>query len=644
MRDELKRVISSSNFWQALGNNSSKASCCGHDHGEEHFHMEGNFLIAQKAVSQAIDIVFGDDFDNTDPQHHDSLTIIAAIQKAQDQLSGRDNFVSKRTEDFNEHFNIVESLHGTQIAEEVLAMPDAKKFLVKKFDLSNTRAKANVILESRENALEKAGQIVDLVFKDAVDPLVEAAGSVYKATPSLGMIALGLGTAQLVLRACDYQESANHLRDNIGAATEAGSFFVLVNGVLENFSHSFILAAPAIASVAAYDKGLKPIYDYCLQKRSSSTIDHHHDHNHDHHHDHHHHDIESNTINTGSFEINEHDKTVQLLKKAESLINEDEMWIGLRKHQLAYQDNNLETVLKDGIHHLITELEDDPTQMNSLLQSGFQQTLRDSFEMLRTYAQIYEKKNPAHGVSKFIDEFCDHFARDALLLIEPSKDVKMAAFCCRLYEGLVTFEERIRESLPHMPTGQQVLMAASVIGGLYASSEIYQSITGQKEEYSDYVTNFPDHLFEWLQLDQMYDNLGGGAAMTEYFKDFFAKFNLAENSTHLGIAAAPFAVYSKMGSKMFDGMTHTPLNYLAYAADLTSSYISSTKETMAGWFGNNYASPPTRQNTTEIEIIEEDLKSIDDQTINHDPSNKPNNNSLEMTKKLASINDLDIYL
>jgi hypothetical protein len=480
-------------------------------------------------------------------------------------------------------------------------MPNAKKYLVQKFDLGSTRAKADVILRSQETALTKAGNLVDLGFKDAADLLVEAAGSLYKAAPSLAVAGLTLGTAQMVLRSCGDQENANKLRDNIGASTEAAAFFVLVNGVLENLSHSFILAAPAFATVAAYDSAyskLKPIYDYfrsentLSQKRSDGL------------------DIEANATDKREFDEKESDsgpssfftaaecediyssfkkedlvKTLNILERAKSLIDEDEMWIGLKKHQLAYQDNDLENNLKSRLECLIFELKENPTQINKLSQEDSGKTLRDSFEMIKAYAEVYENKNRASGVKQFLHEFCNHFARDAILLVEPSKESKSAAFYCRSYNGLVSFEERVKESLPHMPTGQQMFLAATVIGALYSASAIYKSATGEEEVYSDYVTNFPDHLFEWLHLDEMYQNMGGGAEITESFKDFFAGFNLAENSTHLGIVVAPFAAYAQMGSKMFDGITHAPANYLAYAADLTSSYVAATKAVVGSWFG-----------------------------------------------------------
>ena len=484
-------------------------------------------------------------------------------------------------------------------------------------------------------------------FKDAADSLVEAAGSVYKATPSLAISGLVLGTAQMVLRSLDDQESANKLRDNIGASTEAAAFFVLVNGVLENLSHSFILAAPAFATVAAYDSAyskLKPIYDYCRSKSDASRI-------------------ESNSLGdvemqggnieaaenefgggqeselqfSGSFKKEDSDKTIKLLKRARSLINEDEMWLGLRKHQLAYQDNGLEKKLKSELELLIAELEKNETHINELLQVDFKQTLRDGFEILKSYAEVYKDKNPASGVGQFLNEFCDHFARDAILLNEPSKEAKSAAFYCRSYNGLVSLEERVKESLPHMPTGQQMLLAATVIGTLYSASAIYKAATGEEEVYSDYVTNFPDHLFEWLHLDQMYQNMGGGAELTESFKDFFAGFNLAENSTHLGIVVAPFAAYAQMGSRMFDGIKHAPANYLAYAADLTNSYVAATIAVVVGWFSkdNSITAAP------EVDIAKVEDRPKIERTVSLDRSSQSRELIQSLSGEKKSDEDVD---
>ena len=471
---------------------------------------------------------------------------------------------------------------GKKIADEVIAMPDAKKYLILKFSLNSTRKKADVIISNQESVIKKAQDLVDLGFKNAVEPLIEIASSTYKAAPSLAVAGLTLGTAQMILRSANDQESANRLRDNIGASTEAAAFFVLVNGVLENLSHSLILAAPAFITLAAYDTvhpNLKTIYDYFsgqsleppLTENNQEFID-----------------IEmceeEVSLCEGSF--SDHNKAIFLLQRAKSLINEDQMWEGLRKHQLIYKDNGLESDLKSKIQDLIIAVKENPSLLNRLLRQDFNQTLCDSFEMLKAYSEVYRKKNPASGVDKFVDEFCDFFARDAVLLSEPSKNAKIAAFSCKVEAGLVSFEERIKESLPHIPTGQQVFLAATVIGALYSASAIYKSITGEEEIYSEYVTNFPDHLFEWLQLDQMYQNMGGGAQVTEAFKEFFARFNLAENSTHLGIAVAPFAAYSQMGSKIFEGAVHKPINYLAYVANAANSYAS----LMGRWFGGNSSS------------------------------------------------------
>ena len=104
MQDELAIVNSSDAFWQALDSNFSQAPC-GHDHGQgdEHFHMAGNFLIAQEKIREAIETVFGESFDSANHEHRDHLITLAAIQKAQDQLSGDLGFVSQRTSEFNKH-------------------------------------------------------------------------------------------------------------------------------------------------------------------------------------------------------------------------------------------------------------------------------------------------------------------------------------------------------------------------------------------------------------------------------------------------------------------------------------------------------------------------------------------------------------
>ena len=160
MQDELAIVNSSNAFWQRLDSAFSRASC-GHDHGEgeQHFHMAGNFLAAQEKISEAISVVFGDGFDSANLEHRNHLFTLAAVQKAQDQLTGGKDFVSQRTKNFNQHFKILDNLAGKKIAGEIIAMPDAKKYLVKKFNLDNTPAKADVIIATQESALKKAGDL-----------------------------------------------------------------------------------------------------------------------------------------------------------------------------------------------------------------------------------------------------------------------------------------------------------------------------------------------------------------------------------------------------------------------------------------------------------------------------------------------------
>ena len=194
MQDELAIVNSSNAFWQKLDSAFSRASC-GHDHGEgeQHFHMAGNFLVAQEKISDAISTVFGDGFDSANSDHRDHLFVLAAVQKAQDQITGGKDFVSQRTKDFNKHFSISDDLLGKKIAGEIIAMPDAKKYLVRKFHLDSTRAKADVIIASREAVLTKAGKLVDLGFKDMADPLVEIAQSNLQGSTFIGCCWINFG-------------------------------------------------------------------------------------------------------------------------------------------------------------------------------------------------------------------------------------------------------------------------------------------------------------------------------------------------------------------------------------------------------------------------------------------------------------------
>jgi hypothetical protein len=577
---ELAIVNSSTAFWQSLDGNFSRAQCCahGHENSAEHFHVVGNFSLAQEKISEAISVVFGERFNPERDDHRGHLFTLAAVNKAQDQISGGSNFVSQRTVDFNNFFKITDSLSGKKIGGETRQIADAKKYLTNKFSLNSTKAKAEAILATQESMVQKARDLVNLGWRDLSDPLVASAGSLVKASPSLAMSGLTLGTAQLILRSFDQQSAANLVRDNIGASTEAAAFFVLVNGVLENLSHSFILAAPAFTGVVAYDsaqKNLKKIYDYYAAKPQNEAVD----------------EIvdlemapislvensEENFVQGSFFESK---KAVNILKKIQPLLHEKEMWQGLRRRQLAYQDNDLEADLKNKIASLIGSLEEFPQKINQFLRQDFNQSLNDAFAMLKAYEEVYQDKNPGSSISKLCEEFCDVFSRDAILLTAPSDNAKMAAFCLRSEAGLVSFEERVKESLPHMPSGEQVLLAATVIGALFSAREIYKAATGEEEVYSDYVINFPDHLFKWLELEQMYENMGGGAELTERFKDFFAGFNLAENSTHVGIAVAPIAAYLQVGSKMFENIHHAPANYLSYAADVAGSYA----DKMKSWF------------------------------------------------------------
>lgn len=592
-RQELMTTNANHRFWQALDDDTSQAYCC-HSHGQgaseqdcRHIAINGNFLIAQKKISQAIDVVFSDAFNPNNPTHRYNLFMLSALNKAQDQLSGGKDFISRKSHDFNLMFGIIDSIRGRTIHGETRAMPDGRDYLVNQFGLHRTWKKIERIRANGSNLLKQSRDIVNLTWKTCIDLFIGATKSGYKVCPSFFYTFCIVGAIGLVFRSIGDQKSADSLRNNMGASAELAAFFLVVNGVLENLSHSLILAAPAFIAVAVYDKTyveFKKIYNFFSHNAESAkntlvardsgnefdrSIDR---------------DIDlgidleaglnTNMIN-GSFCRTDAEEVGNILKRTQSFLNENEMWAGLRKWQAAYQDNPVESELKDAIQNLIDELHTSPASINALLQQDFNQALNDSHALLTAYADVYQKKNPGSSIHQLLHDFCDTFARDGILLAPPSNNAKIAAFYCRAHFGLIAFETRLQASLPHAPSGEQVVLAMAAIVMLFAGSAIYEKVTGHKEMYTTYATNFPDHIFDWLQLDTLYANLGGGAEIADIFKELFAGFNLFENSTHLGIAIAPLIAYLQMGSRMFEGLHHQPANFLAY---LGYSLINSVNE------------------------------------------------------------------
>lgn len=136
---------------------------------------------------------------------------------------------------------------------------------------------------------------------------------------------------------------------------------------------------------------------------------------------------------SGSFAKKDFDKTLNILQRAKSLIDEDGMWIGLRKHQLAYPDNELESNLKSKLKSLITELEkEDSTQINKLSQGDSRQTLRDSFEMIKAYSEVYEDKTQLAELSNFYMSFAINSPAMQSYLLSLQKKQRMQHFVADL--------------------------------------------------------------------------------------------------------------------------------------------------------------------------------------------------------------------
>ena len=362
----------------------------------------------------------------------------------------------------------------------------------------------------------------------------------------------------MILRAGNNQHLADELRDNIGASTEYAAFFILANGILENLSHSVILAAPGYIATGAYDNIYRALR---TQNAPENPLNSSHQ--------------EKPRLNRAikfyDTETALYDTEITALAKVQQYLEQDDLWKGLRKRQTAYQDNKIETQIKEDFADLIDKLRTQKSFGDYFIESK-SQSLADSLLLLKSYQEVYAKNGTNFQIKDDIDNFIEAFSLQGVFLKEPSESAVGAAFCLKAHHQMVNFDERISTALPHMPSGRQVLLASALIATIYSAKEIYQAVTGQEETATDYVTNFPDHLFSWLQLGQMYENLGGDATISDSFRDFFAKFNFVENSTHLGIVLAPVFAYQQIGSKMFEDHWHQFQNLKSYLGNSADHY------------------------------------------------------------------------
>ncbi len=607
---QLTATNANPDFWERLDRSHS-----GHDHHHDHgahehehgdvheseYKIQGNFSLAKARIQTTIDTVFSNVKSNlpNDPEH---VFLLYAFMKAQDQGAPIPGFVMSERRQFERIFNMTNG--GQTIGDVTRVIPDGKAYLVKEFALDSFYAKLQVILENsnisheesrrlatsclekfileRQNNISFGLDVADLSLASFFDGIADIAKVAYKNKLSSLVLILALGSVTLCLRAVNDQLGANAVRDNIGALIEATAFFVLVNGGLDNFFHSTALIAPSCVAIAVYDKlarpvlsttyaALQPVLSDFVHGSNKSTnatsseggldaqdIP----------------DIEHNgpmadDLNAveGSYANCDANKLLESLQGIRNFFDEDAMWSGLRNAQLVYEGNHLEAHLRTDIDRLMQALGGaaTPQNINQLLRVEFKQTLKDMSEMMRAYVEVCEQKNPGSGIKERFQHFCNSFARDGILLSDASYEVEWAVFCMRHEAGLVTWDDRIKASFPELPSARELLLAAGVIGIFLVAIEIYKTATGkEKEPISSYLLDFPTHLFKWLHLDQLYDHLGGGAASTEWFKKFFAIFNLTENSSHFYIAAIPIINYIRRGSKMFEDLHHGPINWLAY--------------------------------------------------------------------------------
>ncbi len=603
---ELTNLSSSSAFWQVLGSDQFELGCsCSHVH-EHQINNE-----KQQQIKADIETACTNIFET--PSKED-LTLIFALLRMQDQVAMGKNFTSKRTLDFAKNHQITFEAEGIKIDGESLEMADAAEFLRQKYSLNNTGEKIAAIRQGQENNFSKLQNILDVAWQDFVnEPLMRNSRSLYQNLPSLSTVLLTLGTAQMILRSFDQQQTADEFRDNVGAATEAAAFFVVANGLVENLSHSFILAAPAFGATLAYDKIRKYFGEDEVEEVAATQAP-----------------APKFNLDSSFGATRNYQKEIEILQKTQGFLEQEELWVGLRKWQTKHQDNQIENNLKTAVSELIGDLRQRAAFGDSILIEKHGQNLSDSLHLLKSLSEVYAKEGAAGELNSLISEFAETFAHSGILLNDPSKNAREAGFCCRAHHRLVGFDERIVESLPHLPSGSQVALAGLVIGVIYAAKQIYEATTGEKEIYSDYVTDFPDHLFSWLQLGQMYQNIGGDASLSQPFRDFFASFNLAENSTHLGIAIAPFVAYSQLGSKMFEGIAHRAENLSSYLSSSAGFYFDKVNS----WFGRELEVAPVTNLPQDIEMgVQSNVVSRSTINLEVDPEQKPQSASKPKQKR-----------
>lgn len=568
MAMEMKNLNLSPSFWKIFDGEFSANSCqCSH-HLNYDFVLSGNFKLAQDGIFKSLKELF----DKRSQQVKLSdILLLLAINKVQDQFSGGKGFLSKRTQDFCKIFKIEITRDGVLFCgaseAKLCRIVDFRKFIKDRFELDNSKEKITAIRQAKSSCVESSRQIVDLLFKDYVeDPALRSFKQISNNLPSLSILCLIIGLAQLVMRASQNQDLADETRDSVGAMTEMAAFFVFANVALENLIHSFVLAAPAFIGVFAYHNIITRFYakdtKIGVDEENINQVQ-----------------IPNSRINIGEVllddsQINILDQWRQnkklILEKLVKYVNDEKLWEGLNKTQQSYQDNQIESKIKKDLQELIKDLESFVFSKSShclgdfiKLLEYYEQSLSDMFHILKSFSETFnESLKPS--IDKDLEDFLNLFAHDGLLLNTPSEDAIKCAFALKLNMGLVSIDERITQQLPHMPTGSNILIGGAFIAAVFTIQQIYEISTGQEEIYTRYFTEFPDHLFDWLRLSEVYENVGGDAVIAQHFQEFFTSFNVAENSTHIFIALLPIFAYQEYGAGIFDNLHHGPINNLAY--------------------------------------------------------------------------------
>ncbi len=570
LRKELEVMNASLGLWGDVKHSQAHA----HEHSHDHFHIEDieaeysnhsghsdhselaeKFVFAQQKMAASINVAFGENFDVNNAEHRDQLFLVASLIKMLDESNGGARFISQRRSDFYELFQIKNNGDGLKIGSETRLIPDGKAYLIENLGLGSL---VNDVLAIGKSIFEY----------------------IPVGHPLFWIVVAGL--PMLLMRQVGNQELANTWRDNVGAVVEAGAFSMTVGGPFDQLIHSVVLVAPAYFIIGICEllhlarsklflaenqsnqrsdaEPLALVEDGVTQANHVTDADA---------------PVmeiaRDVSVVVGPYHKNHAAEAYTTLEKIRDLLMQAAIWGPLNDAKSIYQNNDIENTLNVRLNILIEKLEliltspASSENINQLILVEFKQELKDIHEILTAYKEVCDKNNPTSHISDLFDEFSDIFGHADVLSGHPSQNAKEVAFCLRYEAGLMTWVDRINSLLPELPSKGELAGFIVIIGAFFATIEAYKAITGEKKDpFSHYVLNSMTYMFKGLKLDPMYDNLGGGAAFTEWFKAFFNGANVVDNLMHVLIAFLPFFHYKRVGSDIFKGIHHAPVNGLAY--------------------------------------------------------------------------------